>query len=658
MVIDDVKRFLFEYYRQRHFDLMPQETRARYDNYAKNKDFNGNMKWWAAELDGQPLPTLDPAKQQDLFNLLQSALQGMDADKKKYNHNKPVKDFITKWFGTFKPFDLDKPVAGVDAAFAEIHRLLGNATNKSAFARIFKNNGFINDDFTYDDLLDGLASRKYNKNIKFRNSALQVADYIISNSPYYGVPNAQYQDASIWPLGAHLQRADVFTSLGLPDDVNDWFRANYNQPQFESIYPVILDELLRSETIRKEFAAYENSGKIVGQLNKAIEATDYENSESKDFVPPKAADEKNIVQTIQSWKDKTYESYLRKFVEMGRGTRLYFSPFSQEIIKAIDKEKIKPTDGIAGILNKKDAILKRVTNSSPTAKKHFEWFAKTMAKINSLVPNAYNDALKGGRQLQAVVSQLIIAAVKEGKVAEAKTALELLAVCKYGLTTSKTMDALAKEELSIFSDKGLSWNKNEGMQFVTNMFDKTLKLGAQAVGRGIAATRNTVRTERSKFNNDIRKNSDLAAAYKQWEAEDQNRYNNEVNLNNTHNVDARLADLAAGRGRSGRVIDASTIDAMQAALDAMTIGAPGYDELKEDIEEFQAFSQRKDLVDNWRSQNKDNYHDLVAYWDLMMSAMKTHSFSLATLKVRKNFMKTKAKTLEQQYISGYGNLRA
>lgn len=660
MVIDDVKRFLFEYYRQRHFDLMPPEVRDRYDDYAKKKDFNGNMKWWAAELEGQPLPTLDVAKQEDLFNLLQNALQGMDADKKKYSHNKPVNDFIEKWFGTFKPFDVAKSVPGVDAAFAEIHRLISDPAHKSAWEKIFKNNGFVSDDFSFDDLIDALAGKKYNKNVNARNVALQVADYVINYSQYYGIAAPLYAEPSMWPLGARLTRDDVFTSLGLPGDRNDWFKAHFDQPKFEAAYPIILDELLTKENVRKEFAKYERTGKVIGQLDKAIEATDYENPESKDYVPPKPKDEKNIAQVIKSWKDDTYESYLRKFKELGRGTRLYFSPFSQEIIKAIDKEKVKPTDGIAGILDKKDKILGRVTAASPTAKKHFEWFAKTLDKIGKQVPNAFAGAMKGGRQLQDVVSQIIIAAVKNNNVDEAKTALELLAVCKYGFTTSKTMDALAKEDLTIFSDKGLSWNKNnEVMQGIGKAVDKTLKLGIQAVGRTAAAVRNTARRGRAKFNGDIRTNPDLDKAYKQWVAEDQNRYNSEVALNNAHGVDAALADLAAGHGRSGRVIDASTIDAEKTALDAMAPGTAGYDELKEDIEKYESFRGRKDLVDNWRSKNKDNYKELVAYWDLMMSAMKTHSFNLSTLKIRKAFLANnagRAKNVVQQYTSNYGTL--
>lgn len=668
--IKDVKQFLFDFYRQRHFDLMPDEVRARYDDYSKRDDFNGNMKWWKKELmdsttgSNNPLPTLDVSKQQDLFELLQAALQGMDADKDKYNHNKPVKDFIEKWFGTFRPFNASKAInSDVRVAIGKIDGLLHAA--RPAFERIFKGS-IITDEFSYDDLLDGIAKGKYDSDIKFRDRLLKIVEHILYYGETYG-SGSGYSNPDVWPDNLDFPKAD-FDALALPGlgaplprpgGVNDWFKAVFNQPRFESIYPVVLSELLEKENIRKEFEKYESSGKIIAQLNKAIDATDYDNLNSKDFVPAKATDEKTVGQKLKDWGDKTYESYLRKFTEPGRGTRLYFTPFSQEIMKAIDKEKIKPTDGIAGIMAKKDAILKRLSASSPTAKKHFDWFAKTMGDISNLIPSAYAGAMKGGRQLQAVVSQVIIAAVKADKIAEAKTALEILAVSKYGFTTSRTMDALAKENISVFSDKGLSWNKNDGMQFVTNAMDKTLKYGIQAVGRTAAAVRNEVRRRNTKFDGDIRTNKDLSKAYKTWQDEDGHKLDNEKAINAAHDVDARLDDFANGRGRSGRVIDAGTIDAVQAALDAMTSTDPGYADLKADIEQYKSFAERKDLVDNWRAKNKDNYHDLVAYWDLMMSAMKTHSFRLGTTKARAAFLKNdNAKNVANQFIADYGNLRA
>ena len=91
-------------------------------------------------------------------------------------------------------------------------------------------------------------------------------------------------------------------------------------------------------------------------------------------------------------------------------------------------------------------------------------------------------------------------AVRDGKMDEAKTAMEVLSVIKYGYTTSKIMDALGKESLSIFSDKGLSWNKNEGVQFVTNAMDKSIKAAFMGIGYGITIAGNAYNLHGSKFN--------------------------------------------------------------------------------------------------------------------------------------------------------------
>ena len=101
--------------------------------------------------------------------------------------------------------------------------------------------------------------------------------------------------------------------------------------------------------------------------------------------------------------------------------------------------------------------------------------------------------------MKALIRELIIKAVRENKIDEAKTAMEVLSVIKYGYTTSKIMDAIRKEPLSIFSDKGLSWNKNEGMQFVTNALDRSIKYAFTSLGYGITFVGNAIRLSGSKI---------------------------------------------------------------------------------------------------------------------------------------------------------------
>ena len=234
-------------------------------------------------------------------------------------------------------------------------------------------------------------------------------------------------------------------------------------------------------------------------MNEAKEFLDYGNTDSKSYVPPKRTDELTLPQRISKWWDNTYENYLDKYVKL-RGDRLYFSPSAKNIVKAITKENIKPTDGLEKVLASASNITKFLKDKSPTATEHFDWFIKTLNGLKNTMPKAFAGALKTGGQMRALVSELVIKAVRENKMDEAQTAMEVLSVIKYGYITSKIMDVLGNEKLSIFSDGGLSWNKNQAVQFVTNAMDKSIKAAFMAVGYLITIGGNVIRLNGSKFN--------------------------------------------------------------------------------------------------------------------------------------------------------------
>ena len=50
------------------------------------------------------------------------------------------------------------------------------------------------------------------------------------------------------------------------------------------------------------------------------------------------------------------------------------------------------------------------------------------------------------------------------------------------------------------SDKNLSWNKNEGIQFVTKAFDKTVKAAFLGVGYGVTFARNKIMMSKYRTN--------------------------------------------------------------------------------------------------------------------------------------------------------------
>ena len=68
--------------------------------------------------------------------------------------------------------------------------------------------------------------------------------------------------------------------------------------------------------------------------------------------------------------------------------------------------------------------------------------------------------------------------------------------------TSKVMDAMKQTEFSIFSDGKLSWNQNEGIQFVTRAFDKSIKAAFLAVGYTATIIKNKINLSGMQITND------------------------------------------------------------------------------------------------------------------------------------------------------------
>lgn len=629
-----IKSFLLEYFSQRHFDLMSPEVRARFDEYTKTSDFTGNMKWWKSELVSGHVPdisVLSDDQIKELYMVFQNVLQHMYDDKSSFKHDDVLTKFITKWFGDeYKTFNNTQATPALETAIANLKNTLITGRTSGLPQVLTTNLSSVFTDFTYDDLIKGLNEKKYNTDLKFRDKFISVAEYV----DYY----SSIGDQTYWPTA--LPRV-LFASDPAVGPQTDWFKVQNETDKinrFKTDYVELLDKLLTSKKIRDSFSEYGPGNTVSKQLNNAIKSTDYENKESDDFVPAKIPDSKNLLQRINDWKNDTFENYLRKFTNPTHGSRIYFSPWSQDISKALDKAEVKPTDGLAGIVDKKDKILEKLANS-PTATKHFKWFTDTLSYLKSNMPKAYEGALKNGKQMQDLVSELIIKAVNDNKIKEAKTALEILSVSKYGFTTSKTVDALQKADFSIFGDKDLSWNKNEGVKFVTNAIDKTAKFALVGAGRVIAGARNLYQHSRTKINNDISGNKVLNSAYKQWHAEDDKAYNTAINENTAHNVDGRLNDLSSGHGAagSGAIITTATVDAEQVRCNAMAAG-PVKDALQADIDDFRDAIERKTLVDEWRSKNPDKFNELIAYWNMLESYTKSHSFTLGSMKIKRQEM--------------------
>ncbi len=500
--------FLLEYFRRLHFRNMPIEQFVQFCSYVKDKDYSGHMKEWAESLlekdaagnfikDGagnfvrKPLPNpeeiggeweLSEDEWKKLFKAFRNTMRAMDANKNSFKYNDKANKFLNKYFGdTSKLFS--HPTASPEAE-AQIH-VLGQLLqdNPEIESRL---RGIITDDFSWRDLLDGISAKKYNTSPKFFSKLQGVARQISSDITYDPNFKTNLRNLPVRIDFSAILDSDKFEASAINSDKLDSFKEEYSG---------LMKELYKTKDIFEAFASNDHS-KISAKLREAKERMGYDVAGSDDYVPPKRTDELSLPEQISDWWDTTYSECLEKYTKL-RGDTLFFSPQAKNIVGAIDKATIKPTDGLTKIVSSASTIKDKI--KSANARKHFDWFAKTMKELENTMPKAFAGALRNGRQLRTIVEEMILIAVRDGKVDEAKTALEVLSIVKYGYTTSKIMDTLKKTDLTIFSDKGLSFNKTDGVKFVTNALDKSIKTAFMGIGYGITALGNAINLSGSKF---------------------------------------------------------------------------------------------------------------------------------------------------------------
>lgn len=502
----NMNEFLLQYYMQRRFNTMPPEVRAQFDVYLASDDFRGNMKDWKSKLMHQdangkwvendlPDPNdatgnffLDDKEWAKFFNAFQDAFREMSASKDSFKDNAKATSFLNEYFGDPATHLFANAVANPTAESlinGDFKQFLTD--HRNGLEIYLKQWGLVDSDFSYSDLLNGISSKKYNTAPDFQKKLKTVAQYIT-----FYVQQPDFQQA----LGLQGRQLPNFTDIENGFDTStvnpnklDYFKRNYKS---------LLNTLVTDSKVYDVFKLYDH-GKISKHLEASVGKVDYANADSKDYVPPKRSDELTPWQHLKDNVKDTWTDYMDKYIKL-RGDRLYFSNSAQLIFKALTGAKFKPTDGLDKLLSSAGDIKKNLMYKSPRAVDHFDWMNKTLGELKNTMPKAFAGALKTGRQMKAIVSELVIKAVRENKMDEAKTAMEVLSVVKYGYTTSKIMDALGNEKLSIFSDGGLSWNKNQAVQFVTNAMDKSIKAAFMGVGYLITMGGNAIRLNGSKFN--------------------------------------------------------------------------------------------------------------------------------------------------------------
>lgn len=554
--------FLLQYFMQWRFNNMPPEVRAQFDVYVHNNDFNGHMGKWRTHLmdaQGNNKPEPDPngqeyhltdAEWEKMFKEFQNAFRQMNENRASFANsvdydqtNKNALDFLDEYYGAGRLFTQASATPQAETKIQDLLSLL--TTKRNILEAQFHEWDIIGSDFSYDDLIKGIQDKKYNKDPAFqsrlKNAALYLTTY--TTEQYYINQNP----ALVQAIG--------------PQDFNDirnGFDDTHIDPsrlaEFKLEYDVLLRRLANDGKLRDVFP----SNAIQNAFKGAKERVAYDDKNSKDYIPPKRDDELNFMQTVSEWVSDTYEDTMAKYLRF-TGDRLYFSPEAKQIVSALHSEKLKPTDGLGAVLKKAGDIKKRLQYKSPRATGYFDWFAKTMTELEQTMPKAFEGALSNGRKMRAIVSEMIMIAVRDGKVKEAKAAMEVLSVIKYGYTTSKIMDALKKEDLTLFSDGKLSWNKTKGMQFITKAMDRSIKTAFMGIGYGVTMVGNALWLSGSKFNG--QRGNRIGTAQQAWETQNANELAQRTASNNTLNQSdrARIAQEQQNRnnvntGQTGNAV--------------------------------------------------------------------------------------------------------
>lgn len=604
--------FLLEYYRRLIFQRMPVEQFARFGEYLDKNDLVGDQKSWTNMLEKDaagnyvkrdglyvrlPLPdptdTSNPYYMDDeewvkLYQAFQQTFQSMDANKSSLTYNSDAKDFLNDYFGTAKLFTYAQASVDAQTEIDKIKNILDN--NRDDARRILTNAGILTDAYDLDNLIEDITNKKYNKDLKKQQLIKNVAYNLSVGLNQTGDQVLFHGKFDVEKINSGFKVDPI--ALGKMDD-------------FKSQYTSLLNKLYSNKKISDAFQA-NDSTKISPKLNEAKEHVNYDDSSKDEYLPPKRSDELTIIQKFSDWCDETYDNYFDKYIRF-HGDRMFFSPSARLIFKEITKQGIKPVDGIAKILESKDKILSSLQTKNHTAHKHFKWFVETLDELqkDKQLAKTFAGALKNGAQLRNLVSEIIIKAIKDGKIDEAKTTLEIISVIKYGYTTSKIMDTLRKTDLTIFSDKNLSWNKNDTMKFITNAMDKSIKTAFMGIGYGITIMGNAFRLNGSKFNGRAGKMANMRTAYNAQNDAERATRRTELNDNinnadaeianqqtilgtlttNQANLGARERDLATRKENEKNAKDA--YDTAQRTLDATNITLKDYNDLDAQINQLQ-----------------------------------------------------------------------
>ena len=469
----------------------------------------------------------DPEAWEKLYAICRNAWYQMKHDPAYAGYKDSVKQFIANNARFFDDVAEDTMTAqaltrtSMDRMVDLLDRI---AHNTSALSRL--GIGYGNKITSLRDLRQKITDEKYNTDSEIRQAIMEISSKVCNAEGDIKTELDRAVHDNFAPLADLNAYANHHHLDLISDGTHGWNRVTNTAAQIDNFkvnYVSFVRTIYSNEDVYQAFEAKEGGDKpITSAITKAKTDVDYDKTDSANYVPPKREEQLTLYEQIKKWTGDTFSDYFKKYEGL-RGAKIleHYSEVS-DIVKQMDKAEIKPTDDMNKIAEKADGIKKALQGKNPYAAAAFGWFADALNdfKNDSRMSQIMKGALKNGRQMKKLVAELIERAAEDGKketIDKAKIALELLNVIKYGNTTSKVMDAITEDKdlFEIFSNEKLSWNKNEGMKFVTAAMDKSIRAACLGIGRGAAFLVNRFRRRGTKFNGKL-PSKKLSQSYEDW----------------------------------------------------------------------------------------------------------------------------------------------
>ncbi len=636
--MEQLQSFIKKYFSLLNLRGMPEPVLAQYKKYINDNDFpNNDVKSWSSADFMDPtthawkdLPDFSTLSDIEVDLLYKDLLQTFDAmSSHKRSLAQDSKDFIDAYYGQNKTFSVPSIPATEKTHILQLLTLVNNDEVPAYLG--------------WDE--QPLVQEVLAGNKDANSGAVKKIVYNIINQ----IKQAQQQGTLSQDAQNKLAPLDLNR---IQNVVNQEIQVtNTDRANLRNSGAKIFETLFKKKKVFDDFKKYEPGEKFVSeQIEKALSSTDYTGkTNDKNYIPAKYKDELTFGQKIKEKLEDTYSDVLKKYLTLHRAN-LFIKPEAKAIFGALDKAGIKPTDGIEKILEKSGDITGKLKGKQPFgATDHFKWMTD---KLSDYQKNGMSKAIKGalrnGYQMRHIVEQLILDAVKEGKVKEAKTTLEVLSVMQYGLFTSRTMDAINKTDMTIFSDGKLSWNKNDGIKMVTSAFDRTIKLGIQGLGYAATAATNTIRHTGRTFDHSGKVNdkseerkTELVQQRADFDSEKATKdaaFDAEIAANESTRNATGITDLDASRntlatGENFETRRKQVLDARQASFDAL-------DKIETD------YNNRQNLQNEVTALNNDVTtlgNDLRA-----MSGTLTNQFDVLLAEQKRQLLNQKQQEIQQK----------